>query len=80
MKDGLVESLLYINENGIPITPQGRFDFISGDVGVSFERTRYNLPIYTSIEKLEIVTIELLRIFEDIQRKLSQFNDCYRCI
>ena len=72
LKDGLVESLLYMKENGSPITPQGRLDFLSEDLGIPFERKRYNLPMYTSESELEEILREIFLIYEDIKREVIE--------
>ena len=70
LKDGLVETLLYIKENDTQILPGGRIDFFPEDVDIPFERKKYNLPIYESERDLENILTEILSIYEDIKKEV----------
>lgn len=70
LKDGFVEALLYILIDNNPIIPQGRFDFLSEDLNIPFERKRFNLPIYGTEKELENILKEILLIQEDLKREI----------
>jgi len=61
--NGLVEAFLYIKENEVNLKPNGRLDFIPEEIGLKFDRTMFNLPIYTNEDELlNIVSGILMRI------------------
>ncbi|MEO9964665.1 MAG: hypothetical protein ABJF11_02680 [Reichenbachiella sp.] len=70
LKGGLVESLLYMNKDGNTIEPKGRIDFFPEDLDIPFDRKKYNLPIYTSLEDLQQILIALFKIYEDIKKEV----------
>jgi hypothetical protein len=72
LKDGLVESLIYININDSPVISQGRFDFLPEDMNIPFERKRYNLPIYVSEEELKEILKEIFSIYDDIKKAVLE--------
>lgn len=69
-KGGLVEPFLYIKIDGITQTPNGRLDFISEELDGSFDRTKYNLAKYTSLQELKVIMISLLSIYWNVNYKL----------
>ncbi|HEV8511721.1 MAG TPA: hypothetical protein VGQ59_00500 [Cyclobacteriaceae bacterium] len=72
LKDGLVEPMIDIRKDGTYFSPDGRFDFIPQEMGVEFDRKKYNLPKYTSEEELKSILKELFLIFEDIKSELAK--------
>lgn len=72
LKNGLVEPLLYVEDNEGELEPNGRFDFIPKKLGVEFDRRLYNLPKYTSELELEEILKEIFLICEDIKKEISK--------
>lgn len=72
LKDGLVESLLYIKINNNTIIPHGRFDFLPEDMDIPFERKRHNLPMYGSEAELEEILRGIFSIYEDIKKEVMK--------
>lgn len=70
LKDGLVETHLYIKKNGELCIPNGRFDFIPERMEVDFDREKYNIPSYTSGVELEEILKEIFSIYEDIKKEV----------
>jgi hypothetical protein len=70
LKDGLVESMIDIKKGDTYLSPGGRLDFLPEDMGIRFERKRFNLPMYTSESELEEILKEIFSLYEDIKREV----------
>lgn len=65
--NGLVEPLLYIKKNEINLKPNGRLDFIPEEIGLEFDREKFNLPKYKNEDDLLKIVSEILTIYEDVK-------------
>jgi hypothetical protein len=74
LKGGLVEPILYIEKDGVEMLPNGRLDFFSEEMNVSFDRDKYNLPIYKDEKELEVILGKLFGILSDIIGELQQLK------
>ncbi|WP_282056836.1 hypothetical protein [Maribacter luteus] len=74
LKQGIVETLLYIKKEGKNVKPNGRIDFLPEDLGIPYDRLKYGLPKYSSEKELEEILKVLFSIYEDIKTEfLKQY-------
>ncbi|MDX6748135.1 hypothetical protein SHK09_15160 [Polaribacter sp. PL03] len=68
LKGGIIETLLFIEENEKTLEPQGRIDFFPEELGIPFERLKCGaLPKYKSDEELKEILNGLFSIYEDLK-------------
>ena len=65
-----MESSIDIKDGNNWLSPDGRLDFIPQKMGISFDRSKHNLPKYTSEKDLENILTEILSIYEDIKKEV----------
>jgi len=70
LKDGMVEAMLDVKKDNVYLSPDGRFDFIPGKMGIEFDRKKYNLPKYENEQDLESILKEIFLIYEDIKKEV----------
>lgn len=70
LKRGIVETLLFIIEEGKTVEPQGRIDFFPEDLGITYDRMKYGLPKYCSEEELREILADLFSIYEDLKTEV----------
>ena len=71
LKNGLVEASLDFQVNGLYIAPDGRLDFIPAQLDEEFDRNKYNLPKYKSIEELKQILTDIFDLKRDILLEIS---------
>ncbi len=70
LHDGLVEPLIAFElDNNTFLTPDGRWDFIPEQLGVEFNRKKYNLPKFKDIDELRTILKEVSSIYYDLLRQ-----------
>ncbi|MEX1003204.1 MAG: hypothetical protein WDZ35_13885 [Crocinitomicaceae bacterium] len=74
LKNGLVEASLDFQVNGHYIAPDGRLDFIPAQLDEEFDRSRYNLPKYKSIEELKQILTDLFEIKRDLLLEIARVS------
>ena len=69
---GKVETILVIRYEGQYIDPAGRFDFIPEKMGYEFDRKKYNLPKFSSVEDLREILYTLMHIIKDLEQAIVE--------
>ena len=71
LKDGMIEPILYIKKNGKLCSPDGILHSMPGQMGIDFDRKKYYLPLYATLEELKEILKDLFSIYEDIKKELA---------
>lgn len=74
-KRGIIETLLFIEINGKEIEPQGRIDFFPEELGIPFERNKYNLFFYSNKQELKEILADLFSIYEDLKNEVIKESE-----
>tara|TARA_Y100000114_G_scaffold157294_1_gene189118 strand:- start:37374 stop:37736 length:363 start_codon:yes stop_codon:yes gene_type:complete len=69
---GKVETILVIRHEGQYMEPSGRLDFIPEEMGYEFDRKKYNLPKFSSVEDLREILYTLMGIIKDLEQAIVQ--------
>ena len=67
---GRVELFIEIGYEGRYMIPSGRLDTIPEEMGYEFDRKKYNLPKFSSVEDLREILYTLMGIIKDLEQAI----------
>lgn len=73
LKGGIIETFLFIKENGVQKKGIDRFDFIPEELNLPFNREKYNLPRYSSKQELISMLSQIFNIYNDLKEKILNY-------